>query len=115
MRIRNPIDLGLIIRERRRKLQLDQRSLAEKVGVSRQWIIAVEKGKAGAELGLVLKTVAALGLQLSADPTEGPRKGPITGLPPMDIDAVIERARRPTVDLLEPDRHRKPRARDKKR
>lgn len=50
MRIRTPVDLGALIRDRRTKLGLDQRSLAKKVGVSRQWIVEVEKGKPRAEI-----------------------------------------------------------------
>jgi y4mF family transcriptional regulator len=64
MRIRTPIDLGAVIRDRRTKLGLDQKSLAAKVGVSRQWIVEVEKGKPRAEIGLVLRTVEALGITL---------------------------------------------------
>ena len=111
MRVRHPIDLGLVIRERRRKLHLDQRSLADQTGVSRQWIIAVEKGNAGAEFGLVLKALNALGLQLSLDAEQGGRQ---VLRPGPDIDAVIERARRRTVDLVEPDGTRGTRARGKK-
>ena len=66
MRIRAPLDLGLIIRARRRKLGLSQSALAEKVGVGRQWLVGVEHGKARAEVGLVLRTLAALHLELSA-------------------------------------------------
>jgi HTH-type transcriptional regulator/antitoxin HipB len=66
MRIRTPVDLGALIRERRIKLGLDQRSLAQKVGVSRQWIVEVEKGKPRAEIGLLLRTIAALGISLAA-------------------------------------------------
>jgi HTH-type transcriptional regulator / antitoxin HipB len=91
MRIRTPTDVGLIIRERRRKLGLDQRGLAEKVGVSRQWIIAVEKGKPRAEVGLLLKTLDALGLGLDIEKTS--TKARTTGLPAVDINAVIDQAR----------------------
>ena len=59
MRIRSVPELGLIIRERRRKLGLGQRALAAKVGVSRQWIVEVEQGKARAAVGLLLRTLAA--------------------------------------------------------
>jgi transcriptional regulator with XRE-family HTH domain len=38
MRIRTPIDLGALIRERRKALGLDQKTLAENVGVSRKWM-----------------------------------------------------------------------------
>lgn len=67
MRIRSPRDLGLVVRERRRALRLDQMSLAKRVGVSRQWIIALEKGKRSVELALVLRTLSALDLSLTID------------------------------------------------
>jgi HTH-type transcriptional regulator/antitoxin HipB len=74
MRIRTPIDLGALIRERRKALRLDQKTLAEKVGVSRQWIVDVEQGKPRLEIGLVLRTADALGIVLTVDkPTKGAR------------------------------------------
>ena len=72
MRIRTPTDLGALIRDRRIKLGLDQQSLAQKVGVSRQWIVEVEKGKPRAEIGLLLRTIDALGIQLTR--TRNPRQ-----------------------------------------
>ena len=54
MIIRTPIELGAASKDRRRKLQLRQQHLAEKVGVSRQWLIEVEKGKPGAEIGPII-------------------------------------------------------------
>jgi HTH-type transcriptional regulator/antitoxin HipB len=71
--IRTPRDLGALIRDRRRTLGLDQRTLADQVGVSRQWIIEVERGKPRAEVGLVLRTLEALGVRL-ATATRGARK-----------------------------------------
>jgi hypothetical protein len=47
MLIRTPSDLGALIRDRRMKLGLDQKSLAGKVGVSRQWIVAVRDCRTG--------------------------------------------------------------------
>src|SRR6267378_4387029 len=67
MRIRTPADLGALIRDHRTRLGLDQKSLAQKVGFSRQWIVEVEKGKPRAASGLLLRTVDALGLLLDAD------------------------------------------------
>jgi len=66
MYVRTPLDLGALIRDRRKKLGLDQALLAEKAGTSRQWIVAVERGKPRAEIGLLLRTLAALGLSLAA-------------------------------------------------
>jgi len=62
MPIRTPADLGALIRDHRTRLGLDQKSLAQKVGFSRQWIVEVEKGKPRAASGLLLRTVDALGL-----------------------------------------------------
>ena len=67
MRIRTPTDLGALIRDHRNRLGLDQKSLAEKVGVSRQWIVEVEQGKPRAEIGLLLRTISALGIALDAE------------------------------------------------
>jgi HTH-type transcriptional regulator/antitoxin HipB len=90
MHIRTPLDLGLIIRDRRRKLGLSQSELAGKAGVGRQWLVAVEHGKARAEIGLVLRTLTALGLTLSVDGEDRDRKaGKHDDIAPVDIDAVV--------------------------
>ena len=69
MRVRTATDLGAFIRERRVKLAMDQSDLAKKAGTSRKWIVEVEQGKPRAEIGLVLRTLKALGvsLDLAAD------------------------------------------------
>jgi HTH-type transcriptional regulator/antitoxin HipB len=64
MKIRTATDLGAFIRERRVKLGMDQRDLAEKAGTSRKWIVEVEQGKPRAEIGLVLRTLKTLGVSL---------------------------------------------------
>jgi y4mF family transcriptional regulator len=91
---RNPAELGRAIRERRRALGLDQATLARRVGVSRQWVVEVEGGKERAEVGLVLRTLAALGLEVSLAPRASRRKTREPFVPGMvDIDAIVERAR----------------------
>jgi HTH-type transcriptional regulator/antitoxin HipB len=91
MRIRTPVDLGALIRDRRIKLGLDQAALAKKVGVSRQWIVEVEKGKPRAEIGLLLRTIDALGILLAAEKEspENNRDGATT----VDIDSIVAAAR----------------------
>ena len=77
MRIRNIRDLGAYLRARRIELEMDQATLAEKARTSRKWLIEVENGKPGAELGLVLRTLRALdvAVDLSADvPVSKPAK-----------------------------------------
>lgn len=92
MRIRTPADLGALIRERRIALGLDQRTLAEKVGASRQWVVDAEKGKPRSEIGLLLRTIGALGVVLNAD-KEGARK-PQDTAPQVDINSIVEAARK---------------------
>jgi HTH-type transcriptional regulator / antitoxin HipB len=90
MLLRTPNDLGSAIRDRRRRLNLDQSDLARQIGVSRKWIIDVEKGKPGAEIGLVLRTLDALGLRLALD-TAGENATP--AVPVADIDKILDRTR----------------------
>ena len=88
MQIRTPLDLGLAIRDKRRKLGLTQTELARRAGVGRQWVVAIEHGKSRAELGLVLRTLSALDLPLTIDP--GDRRPPSSDeISPVDIDAVV--------------------------
>ena len=67
MLVRTPDDLGAAIRDRRRRHGWSQQKLAEKIGVSRQWINEVEKGKIRSELGLVLRALEALDVTLWLD------------------------------------------------
>jgi HTH-type transcriptional regulator/antitoxin HipB len=96
MLLRAPIDIGCAIRDRRSRLGLDQEELARRVGVSRKWIVEVEKGKPRAEIGLVLRTLIALGLKLSLDDdsrvTDSSMPDPV--LPHIDIDRVLDKLRR---------------------
>jgi HTH-type transcriptional regulator / antitoxin HipB len=93
MHIRTPLDLGLIIRQQRRHLGLNQTDLASRAGVGRQWIVAIEHGKARAELGLVLRTLAALDLTLAVNGSgnAATRKG--SSVAPIDIDAIVDSAK----------------------
>jgi HTH-type transcriptional regulator/antitoxin HipB len=92
MLLRTPIDLGSAIRERRRQLHLDQSDLAKEVGVSRKWIIDVEKGKPRAEIGLILRALDVLGLRLSLEATQVASDAGST-VPVIDIDQVLEQTR----------------------
>ena len=67
-RIRSARDLGATIRGRRIELRLSQDRLASAVAVSRQWLSAVETGKPTAEIGLVLRVLDELQLDLVPEP-----------------------------------------------
>lgn len=122
-RIQTADDLGRAIRARRTALGLDQGALARLAGVSRQWIVEVERGKPRAEVGLLLRTLQALRLDLALKPapaavtpqvapsSEPARPVTMGGDPPfplarpakpvpevyapglVDLDALIRRAR----------------------
>ena len=93
MLIRTPTDVGAVIRDHRCRRRLDQQALATKIGVSRQWVVEVEKGKARAEVGLVLRALDALGIALSIAGTD--TAAAKNELPGIDIDEIVDKAREP--------------------
>lgn len=98
-RLRTATEIGALIRARRMALGLDQAELAEKVGVSRLWVNQVERGKPGAGLGLVLRTLTVVGVDLTwtevaASLPAGRKSGP-SARAQRNINSVIDAARRP--------------------
>lgn len=90
MQLRRPADIGQLIREHRRQQGLDQAELAQRIHVSRQWVVEVEKGKPRAEIGLILRALNALGLYLSAQSEAQPSPLTTDKIPSIDIDAVLD-------------------------
>lgn len=89
MLVRTPADLGAAIRDRRKQLKLDQAAFAKRIGASRQWVIEIERGHPRAELGLVLRAVDVLNIQLDATVEEAKRPSGTA-----DIDAIIAKAKK---------------------
>ncbi len=94
--LRSPADIGALIRDRRKALGIDQSALAEQIGVGRIWVNQVEKGKPGAKLGLVLRALAAVGVELSATTGDAPDDAIAEPIATPDINAVIQAAKRKT-------------------
>ncbi|HUH54333.1 MAG TPA: helix-turn-helix domain-containing protein [Rhodanobacter sp.] len=94
MFIRTPQDIGALLRESRKKAGLGQAELARRIGVSRQWVVEVERGKPRAEMGLVLRALNTLDnpLQTGLAPHS---YGRVADAPDIDIDAIIDAARQP--------------------
>lgn len=69
------------------------RALGLTLGVSRLWIIEIEKGKPRAEIGLIMRTLLALDLELdvSTEPAPARRRAGAVSVP--DIDAIVRNAR----------------------
>ena len=95
MQIRTTADLGAFIRERRVKLAMDQSGLAEKAGTSRKWIVEVEQGKPRAEIGLVLRTLKALGVSLDLAADRAQKAAPASGSGNVDIDKILDSLKSP--------------------
>ncbi|MBY0510627.1 MAG: helix-turn-helix transcriptional regulator [Rhodospirillaceae bacterium] len=90
MLVRTANDLGTAIRDHRKRRGWDQQTLASHVGVSRQWIIDVEKGKPGASIGLVLRALDALGMPINLAVKPSTR----TRVASIDIDQIVRNSRR---------------------
>jgi HTH-type transcriptional regulator / antitoxin HipB len=67
-RVNSSIDLGNLIREARKRSELDQESTADLIGVGPRFLSEVERGKPSARLGLVLKVLERLGLEVWVSP-----------------------------------------------
>lgn len=80
-------ELAAAVRGRRRELKMDQASLARAAGVSRKWIYEFEAGKPTAELGLVLRALDALGLDLTIGARARRRRSAV-------LERVLEERRR---------------------
>jgi len=81
VRVRTPTDVGRSIRERRKALHINQAELARRVGVSRQWVVGIEKGKGRADFSLVMRTLDALGIALWAEDEDSAAAQPGDSLP----------------------------------
>ncbi len=94
MTIQSINDLAAAVRGRRTDLGMSQADLAKRAGVSRKWVYEFEAGKPTAELGLLLRLLDVLDLNLDLAPGDrlGDGEGGAaagTGPAAVDLDAVI--------------------------
>ena len=70
--VRTPEALGRAVKVRRRELGWSQAKLADQIRVQRQWVLRLEAGSHGAEIGKVIRALTALGLPIlvGSDPVE---------------------------------------------
>ena len=94
MLLRTPSDFGAAIRDKRLRLGFTQAALARKAGVGREWLVAAEKGKPGASLALILRTLEALGISLSIDVPRHTAKPPRRRPPAVNLDEILNSLRR---------------------
>lgn len=61
-------ELAEFVGELRAGLEIPQARLAARAGVSRQWLVALEQGRPTLEAGKVLRTLEALGFEVTLTP-----------------------------------------------
>jgi DNA-binding XRE family transcriptional regulator len=92
----NSTAVGALVRQARLTAGLSQTDLGRRIGASRFWVAQFEKGKPGAELGLALKAMQALGLTVLIEPTKASQRGGRPKLKPKthrtDLAKVIAHA-----------------------
>jgi HTH-type transcriptional regulator/antitoxin HipB len=83
----------MLIRSVRRAQGLSQDQLAQRLDVSRAWIVQIEQGKPSVRLDLVLRVLNELEISLSASNDIGDEK-PVSSIPDdceiIDIDAIAD-------------------------
>jgi y4mF family transcriptional regulator len=67
MRVTTVRDFGALVRTARRAQGMTQADLAERVGVSREWVVRLEAGHPRVEVQKVLDTLVVLGLVLDVE------------------------------------------------
>ena len=95
MLVHTPEDIGTFIRDRRKHQKLGQSQLAALIGVNRRWVMEIEGGKPRAEIGLVMKALAALGVEIQIG-TAGPADPQSNELESVDIGSIVRNARGPS-------------------
>lgn len=91
-RISSIRDIAATVRGRRLDLGLSQTEVAARARVSRQWLSRFETGAPTAELGLVMRLLAALGLDVSLQAPNASETPAARG--PVDLDALLDEYRR---------------------
>ncbi len=74
MLLRRPHDLAALFRDGRGRAAWSQSELAQRVGVSRQWVSLVENGKTSVEFDLVVGALQELGYRLYVESDEVPAR-----------------------------------------
>lgn len=80
-------DLASLIKQERKARAWTQAELAERSGVSRDWIIALEQAKPSVELALVLRTLKALNLPLAINKPNQPAQDGI------NLDDILDQTK----------------------
>ncbi len=94
MQLRTTQDLGNAVRATRLRQGLTQQEVAQRAGLSRQWLAGLERGSANPTWDVVLRLAGALRATVSFDPeadqdadSDGASGPPLRS--PVDLDALL--------------------------
>src|SRR5438046_1008895 len=93
MQVNTARDIGALIKDRRRTLNVSQSDLAARVGVSRLWIVNLEKGKSTAQISLVLRTLKELGVSIDASFIKQGIDAKRQQTDAVDLNAIIQKTK----------------------
>jgi len=85
MRVHTPHEFARVAKQQRQRLGWTQSELATRIGVTRQWVIALERGSPRLELGLTLRAMTTLGVGVDLAPP--PAQAENTGIPTLERES----------------------------
>ena len=89
--VRRADDIAGLIKARREALGLSQQALADRLTVSRKWVNEIERGNSNAKLGLVLRALNELGVDLYGQTAAAAEVRAAPAVPDdIDIDAIAD-------------------------
>lgn len=91
MRVHTPNEFARAAKQQRQRLGWTQSELAARIGVTRQWVIALERGSPRLELGLTLRALTTLGL--GVDLAMPPAQTEHTGIPAVERGSRVSAPR----------------------
>lgn len=92
MVIKTPKEIGLLVRDQRKARGWTQDVFAQRLGVSRLWVLQLEQGKSTAQIGLVLRALNELDVPVQVDLSPKDRSKPPGGI---DLDSIIRETATP--------------------
>ena len=92
MVIKTPKEIGLLVRDQRKARGWTQDVFAQRLGVSRLWVLQLEQGKSTAQIGLVLRALNELDVPVQVDLSPKDKSKPPGGI---DLDSIIRETATP--------------------
>jgi HTH-type transcriptional regulator / antitoxin HipB len=94
MYLRTPKEIGLLVRDRRKARGWTQDVFAQRLGVSRLWVLQLEQGKSTAQIGMVMHALNELNVPIQVDLHPAP---PQPGPYDVNLDDILRETTVPYI------------------